>query len=63
MTKKDYIKFAQMIIDLRSASATHDKQGNVLVRVDDVARAMSYIFKDDNMAHDRERFLTVAGVK
>lgn len=57
MTKKDYIKFARMMADLRRNKSRYDAESNAVVRCNEVEDELVRIFKMDNSAFDADRFL------
>ncbi len=61
MTKKDFIKFAAVLKELRKTKSTYDGEGNAVVRVRDVEDALVGIFVADNDRFDVARFLKACG--
>lgn len=67
MTKKDYIKFAEMI--KRCSDANHEIDGSINQwqsiahdTLTDIAFEIIGIFESDNPNFDRERFLKACGL-
>lgn len=69
MTRKDYIKFAKSLRDLRRTISGYDGDINYHENIayntalDDMASDMCKIFSADNGNFDHNRFLTAAGVQ
>ena len=57
MTRKDYIKFAAMLKELRSSMPVMRQPDEI---VDYLADEIAYIFAEDNPHFDRQRFLEAA---
>lgn len=55
MTRKDYVKFAEMVSSY--LLDPHDRDTSPLVVAGFLALRMADIFEDDNPRFDRERFL------
>ena len=65
MTRKDYIKFAELLRELRPTvnPEASDEAYATILTLDEVAKGMCRIFAQDNGNFDRNRFLTAAGVQ
>ncbi len=65
MTKKDYVKFAEMVKYNRANTGTgmDETFAGYRVACNDFAYAMADIFKEDNPRFDRDRFLKACGIK
>lgn len=59
MTKKDYIKFAEMMKRLRKGSVYINDRA--VIRAIDVEEELASIFKVDNVAFDKDRFFKACG--
>ena len=55
MTRKDYVRFAQLVASYKVDC--HDEGTHPWVIADHFARCMANVFADDNPRFDRERFL------
>ena len=61
MTKKDYVKFAEMLKDVRSNA--HHEQSTTDVIINTIAFDICYILAADNPNFDRSRFLSACEVE
>lgn len=61
MTKKDYEKFADMLLGYRCCNL--DEDGDRVISVLGVAQDIADIFAADNPRFDRERFLQACGIE
>jgi hypothetical protein len=59
MTRKDYVKFAEMVKTMKAKLKLLSNAHDVL---DDMAENMAIIFQDDNPNFNRARFLEACGV-
>ena len=57
MTKKDYIKVAELMKDIRKSHSTYDADGFAVVRLVTIEDGLVDIFREDNARFNRERFL------
>lgn len=61
MTKKDCVKIAAAINNVRSGYSPHWNP-NLFRAVDDVAKEIARVCEADNAGFDRKRFLATCGV-